>query len=279
MPEYATEEWMRMRMKHPFFGEGLSEEEISEIWESSAGKYGDGALDEIADRITGYLKSSGLLEPSFSLIDIGCGPGTYSFRFAEHVRRIVSLDGSVKMLERLESGCLAKGVKNILSVHADWRRYEAPRGFDVAFSSLCPPLNCPEEILRMEAVSTRFCAYASSMNDDRGSIHMDIWHALGRDYTFNGYNTKYPYEFLSEHGREPHLEVFEAVSPSDKSTEEVVEFETEKFSAYLDVNEDVRRTISDVVSSHAEDGVVHYDGRKRLGLLTWTPSRDGSSEV
>lgn len=271
MNEDVTKEWAEKRYRHPFFGECFSREKISEIWDRSAKSYDDGPLGPVQNMVIEEMRSSGILMPGFSIIDIGCGPGTYSFRFAELVEEVVCLDGSREMLNRLESKCLETKTSNIEHIHSDWTVYESARRFDVVFSSLCPPLNCPEQILRMESLSRRFCVYISSMNDDAGSVHMEIWKALGRDYTFNGYNTEYPYRFLISKGRAPVLKVFETSSPSEKSVEDVVRFEMEKFSAYMDTDNGTERIIKDVVEAHAEDGVVHYDGRKKLGLLIWAP--------
>ena len=271
MKKGVVEEWMEKRDKHPFFGEGLSKKRISEIWDQSAENYDDKLLGDIQNMVIESMRSSGILMPCFSLIDIGCGPGTYSFKFAKFVNQVTCLDESERMLERLESKRLEADISNIESVHSDWTVYESSRRFDVVFSSLCPPLNCPKQILRMENLSKKFCAYVSSMNNDEGSIHMEIWKALGRDYTFNGYNTEYPYRFLISKGREPVLRTFETFLPSEKSVEEVIEFEMGKFSVYMDMNKHIEDTIKDIVQAHSNRGMVHYDGKKKLGLLTWVP--------
>ncbi|MDD2779001.1 MAG: hypothetical protein PHG93_02125, partial [Candidatus Methanomethylophilaceae archaeon] len=72
-------------------------------------------------------------------------------------------------------------------------------------------------------------------------------------------------------GREPVLRTFETFLPSEKSVEEVIEFEMGKFSVYMDMNKHIEDTIKDIVQAHSNRGMVHYDGKKKLGLLTWVP--------
>jgi ubiquinone/menaquinone biosynthesis C-methylase UbiE len=84
---YLINQWNSARLNHPFFGENLSDEEIDRIWDSSAETYGDGVLSVLHDEITAYLVSEQYLKNSSSVLDIGCGPGTYSLRFSQTVKK------------------------------------------------------------------------------------------------------------------------------------------------------------------------------------------------
>ena len=100
---------------------------------------------------------------------------------------------------------------------------------------------------------------------------MSIWRSLGRDYTYNGYNTNYPFQYLKELGREPEMESFVIEEPYDISSEEVEEKEIRSFSFFMEVDDRVRSVIHDTVKEYSDAGTVHYDGIKRLGLLIWKP--------
>lgn len=270
--EDLVTEWMDMRGRHPFFGEKLSDEKISEIWNRSAATYDDRNMGTIPDEIVEHLVKNNTISNDSSVMDIGCGPGTYGLRFSKHVYRVVCIDESGEMLNRLREKCQNDGYGNISIIQADWKEYHSDEKCDVVFSSLCPPLNCPECILKMERNAVDRCAYVSSMNDDRGSIHMDIWKELGKDYTFNGYNTNYPYRFLKSVGRDPVLHTFRISSPYDQTVQEVIDFEVNKFQTYMDIDEKLRRKIENVVISHSDTGTIHFEGIKQLGLLTWVPA-------
>ena len=266
-------EWKNEREKHPFFGEKLSDERISKIWDDSAESYGEGMMGGIPDMITEKLLKDGILNEGCTVLDIGCGPGTYGLRFSKHAGEVVCLDLSEAMLDRLRRTCASEGIGNVRTVREDWLNFRSDRMFDTVFSSLCPPLNNPEAILSMERYAAGRCAYVSSMNDDRGSVHMTIWKEFGKDYTFNGYDTRYPFEYLRMIGRTPVLDEFETAFTSVRTEEETVEFEVSKFSVYTDIDPVRRKIIADVVASFAEDGKVISDGKKKVGLLTWAPDR------
>ena len=265
MMPFDVESWRIESRKHPFFGENISKERYKKVWDDAAENYDAAGVGPLRERITDRLIET-IITKDRSVIDIGCGPGTYSTSFAAHSRSVTCLDGSAPMLKRIE----ASRIENIRCVLADWEDYETDERFDIVFSSLCPALNNPEGILKMESLSNGYCVYVSSMNDDTGSIDRQIWKSLGKDYTYNGYNTNYPYRFLLEKGRTPTLEVFEDIQPFTKPFDEVMQREIRSFSEYMDVDDRVRGLIETAVRDHSVGDDVQFEGRKRLGLLIWS---------
>ncbi|MDR0523613.1 MAG: class I SAM-dependent methyltransferase [Candidatus Methanoplasma sp.] len=264
-------EWREMRARHPFAGEGLSDEAVSRIWDGSADSYSEAAMGDAPDRIAGRLMDMGIVREGASVMDVGCGPGVYGMRFARVAGRVVCLDRSPRMLERLSRECAERGAGNVSAVLADWPSYPVGEAFDAVFSSLCPPLNCESNLLKMESHSKGWCAYVSSMGGDMGSLHTEIWRRLGKDYTYKGYDTSYPCRYLRSLGRDARLEEFEARSPSVRTVEEAVAMESKRFSAYGRAGAEVEAAIREAAESRAEDGLVRSEGIGRLGLLTWRP--------
>ena len=256
---------MAERGKHPLLGEKISPERYLKMWDDSSSTYGDAGVGGLRDRIIGYLFENDIIREGDSVLDVGCGPGTYSKVFAERCSAVTCLDSSQKMLDRI----MEAGMSNIRCVKGDWESFDTDERFDVVFSSLCPALNRPDTLMKMESFSRRTCVYVSSMNDDSGSIRTEIWRKLGKDYTLNGYNTEYPFNHLREEGRNPELKVFEDIGPYEKSTEEVIEDEIRSISFYIDIDDSIRNIIVDTVIGRSVDGKVHFEGVKRLGLLIW----------
>ena len=257
--------WESERLRHPFFGENIGPGRYAKVWDDAAEGYSDAGVSALKEQILERL--SEIIGPDTDVLDIGCGPGTYSIPFSKMCRSVVCLDGSGKMLDRI----IQAKVPNIACIEADWNTYRTDSRFDFVFSSLCPALNNPANLIKMESVSRGYCAYVSSMNDDSGSLHMNIWHSLGRDYTYNGYNTNYPFHYLKGLGRGPKMEAFVAEEPYDLPSDEVEEKEIKSFSFFMNVDDRIRSVIHDTVQKYSDAGIVHYDGIKRLGLLIWKP--------
>ncbi|MFV0480555.1 MAG: class I SAM-dependent methyltransferase [Campylobacteraceae bacterium] len=85
-----------------------------------------------------FIQSKINLEGVKSLLDIGCGPGTFAIYYAPLVKEVVAFDFSEKMLEKVEKNAKEKGYKNVKIIKADieddWK--DIPK-CDVAIASRC----------------------------------------------------------------------------------------------------------------------------------------------
>lgn len=265
MMSFNVEDWKLVRERHPFIAESIGRARYLRVWDEAAERYTDAGVGPLKDMVVERMIEIGALTRESDVLDVGSGPGTYGTIFAQRCRSVVCVDSSQQMLDCL----IRKGVANITCVRAEWESFDTDDRYDVVFSSLCPALNNPESLLKMESFSRSFCVYVSSMNDDRNSLRTKIWRAIGKDYTMNGYDTRYPFEYLRSIGREPTLDIFEKEEPFDMEEGDVLKKEIENLSTYTDVNEDTFCKVRQIVEDNSVDGVIHYDGRKRLGLLCW----------
>ena len=262
-----TEEWIRESHKHPFLGENIGKSRYFKVWDDASGNYEDAGVGPLREKIIGRLWEDGIIKESSSVLDVGSGPGTYGIAFSEFCRHVTCLDSSAGMLERIKQ----RNISNIDCIQDDWDTFDHSTKYDVVFSSLCPSVNRPEALLKMESFSKGYCVYISSMNDDSTGLRRELWMEFGKDYTMNGYDTRYPFGFLQKNGRHPTLEIFEDVHPYEENVKETIEKEIKAFSFYFDMDEEKRSRIEKVVERRSVNGKVHYDGIKRLGLLIWKP--------
>lgn len=267
--EKICEAWNAERLKHPFFGENKSEAEIRSMWDASAEKYSDKGYGQVKTQIIDFLLSEYDLH-DLTMIDIGCGPGTYAIPLSSHVGSILCVDSSTKMLDRLRESISRDKITNIECAEQDCAAMPASFRRDVSFSSLCPPMNCPEAILDMERFSNKLCVYISSANIS-GSIETDIWKRLGKDYSYGGYHTRYPYEFLRSVGRDPSIHYFSQLFETTVSYDECVDTNMRFIGKYRAVTDEIAKIVKDVVSRYATGDIVHTERTMTKGLLTWSP--------
>ena len=144
-------EWESERKKHPFYVENLSEEQIQSCWDESSANYSGNEYSNIRMEIVDILLKEDIIGPDSTIIDIGCGPGLYDVLFAPHVKSVMCVDGSPGMIRRLKMESEMLGITNIDSQIAFWEDFDSEEKYDVVFTSLCPALNNPQSILRMES--------------------------------------------------------------------------------------------------------------------------------
>ena len=262
--ETIVKEWRDEFAKHPMFGENMSRQALDDLWESGSAAYSDSRYSEIRDRIIETVLSKGYLRKEDTLLDVGSGPGTFAVPFSGHCRSVLCVDGSAGMLRRVEE----KGIGNISLMKEDCMTLDTGCRRDVAFCSLCPPMNTPEGIDLMGRLGKR-CIYVSSANREK-SLEGEIWEALGEDYSYAGYDTDYPYRYLLSKGIDAEVEYFTQENETTETEEECVKRFESLVSRYRRVDDGCRGVIDRIVRSHSEDGIVRQKLVLRMGMLTWS---------
>ncbi|MCQ2085067.1 MAG: class I SAM-dependent methyltransferase [archaeon] len=266
----VCDEWQKEAHRHPAFGEGKGSDYMATVWDGAAETYSDWNYSQIKSSIIDNLYYRGILRPDSTVLDIGCGPGTYAKPISRMCRSVLCLDSSPGMLSRLRRECEEESIRNVSTVWADCCDIPPECRMDVAFCSLCPPMNNPESVLSLEDCANEWCVYISSSNAV-GSLETEIWNALGKDYSYGGSNTQYPYDFLRAIGRDATLDFFSEEYESSRPTDQVVEMFISKFSKYRNLDFGMRRTIEKTVRRHDVDGMVVQKNTMRMGLLVWKP--------
>jgi len=73
----------------------------------------DDYISKMLDRIE--------VQPGWTALDIGCGPGTLAIPLAQKAQSVTALDISSEMLKRLKINAEKKGLDNIQYLNADWK--------------------------------------------------------------------------------------------------------------------------------------------------------------
>ena len=265
IPDWPVARWETMRRRHPMFNEPYGKD-IWEMWERGSGKYSPAPYSEIITKTVDLLRDKGYIDGSKSLIDIGSGPGTFALPLSETCGSVLCVDSSPGMLRRVDS----LGRDNVTTLLADCLSLPEGCVHDISFSSLCPPMNCPEGLAVMESAARERCVYLSSINPCPG-LEGEIWSALGREYSYRGYDTVYPARYLGHMGRRYELHRFTQRNASSVPAEEMEAVMLRKIAAYRPVGERERTAVHTVIESHTEDGMVPRGGIFRMGVLIWEP--------
>lgn len=101
------------------------QERRKKSWKHKDNKEWDKRAPSFAKRnkdsdFSGLLLAMMRPRPSWSVLDVGCGPGTLAIPLSRLVRRVTAMDFSQQMLAQLAGQMEAAHVDNIRAVHASW---------------------------------------------------------------------------------------------------------------------------------------------------------------
>ncbi|MFT7003054.1 MAG: SAM-dependent methyltransferase [Sulfurimonas sp.] len=130
-----------------------------------------------------FIEENISLNQEDTLLDVGCGPGTFSLRFAPLVKSVSAFDFSTKMLEALEENAKKASITNITSfVHDMESSWDDLPVCDVVLASRCLEVDDISKVL-IELDSHAKKAVYLTYKVGKSYLHEEVLDAIGRDIT------------------------------------------------------------------------------------------------
>jgi SAM-dependent methyltransferase len=122
--------------------------------------------------------------PSFSVLDVGCGPGTLAVPFARRVARVTALDFSPAMLALLGERCRAEGIANVTPVLGSWQDDWDALGIGAHDLALASRSLAVEDLggalAKLDARARRLACLCTAVGD--GPRDRRVFEAVGRPF-------------------------------------------------------------------------------------------------
>ncbi|MDR0936073.1 MAG: class I SAM-dependent methyltransferase [Oscillospiraceae bacterium] len=137
--------------------------------------------------ISGFLRSKGLLNAEQSVIDIGCGPGTFTLDFAKTCKEATGLDYSKTFTDygAAKAGKLGLGNAKFVTADFDTLDVSAAEGaFDLVFASITPAASTWEKMQKVMSLSRGYvCNVACAASSEdlpryNGTGFYSLWNLL-----------------------------------------------------------------------------------------------------
>ena len=213
-------------------------------WDQRAASFAKRNIN--SDYVDSFLE---LMKPhaDWTVLDVGCGPGTLALPMAKMVKSVTALDFSSAMLQELRSRVEQERVPNIQTIEASWEDDWHSLGIarhDVAVSSRSLSVeDLQAALVKLDAYATQKVFITDKVGS--GPFDPDLFAALGRSFeegpdyiiTVNllyhlGIHPKIDYIELE------HKKIFstreEAIESICWMVEDVTPAEEKKLAAYID---------------------------------------------
>lgn len=239
-----------------------------EFWDSFSDAYSSHAQGDIPDQIVEHLMSEGILEPSYSVLEVGSGKGAYSLRLAPRVRILTCMDFSARMLDHLFEDVRRLGYTNVESFHQDWGAYTPKKGYSACMTSLLPGSDSVESLERMEGSARKRCAMVLWERNERESLTRSIRDELGMEWPQGTRNSARIFDWLDSGDRIWDSKVFHASIDIELPLEYVVSKEVSRFRA-SGVEADVGTIATRLLEDSTDNGMVRYTAENDMRLIHW----------
>lgn len=261
--------WEVARDLSPYRAFPVAPSRVAAHWDVMSDGYESGTVGLIDERTWAILVDKDLVPSNGTVLDIGCGTGVLTERFARSGASVMGLDISPGMLAKARRRCA--GCENATFVCQDWNAFSAAHGFDLVFSSFCPGVDGLSSILRMESMSRGTCCLVSMGHGPRDALAFDVWADIGGPrMSLSAYDPLFPYYALKELGRRPNLEEFSIPVDHHAAVQDVVEDTASFISLFQDLTDDDLRSVWRSVSARADGERVRWREERLVRVLYWS---------
>lgn len=262
-------EWASALSRSPYHAFAVDRSRVVRHWDHISTHYDSAVVEQIDQRLWEMLVRDGAVPVGGTVLDIGCGTGAMTERFARHGARAIGLDISPGMLGLARQRCLS--LSNVELICQDWESFVSGPDHDLVLSSFCPAVDDQLSVLKMDALSRGSCCLVSLGGVRGDRLAFDIWEQLGHPgLSLEGFDPIFPYYLLKELGREPSLRTFDICEESEITVADMVHHLVHYFSLFQDVTPAMRYAIDSNVLKRARDGMLTVREERTVSVLRWT---------
>ena len=233
---------------------------------------------DLTERVVRCLTGGGMLGPETSVLDVGCGYGSYALPFAAVAKDVVAADVSSRMLELCAERAKTAGASNLRTLKHDWELAEIGdlKGrFDLVFACMCRPARTSSGLAKMTAASRGVCVVAQyvAMEDSLADSMVD---ELGLDRSDDPHNDRsIAWAIFNRLWLDGFLPRMAFVERSEDRTL-TLEKALDRYGMGLGRAAAERGTdLRSLLSAREEGGGVRTRARVVLALISWKPEERG----
>ncbi|MGE5391071.1 MAG: class I SAM-dependent methyltransferase [Deltaproteobacteria bacterium] len=272
-------EWNTMWQEFRIANSGSSgrRTDQGEFWDRRAESFANNTVksrdNSRVDRVFGFLRCHGALEPGISILDIGSGPGSFAIPFAGLGNRVTALDPSRRMLDLFAESTPEHIKDSIDTLEGIWEDIDPESlgwidRYDLVFASMCPGINEHSLIEKMMLCSRRWCYISAFSGPRHFQVYDEVFQAVtGCPYPNHFNDIIFPFNLVYALGYKPIIEFVES-SFVQKETPESFTTELYNLLPYPPApSED--SVIKSIIARHILEGEVHQKVSSTVGIMLW----------
>lgn len=215
-------------------------------------------------------KEKGLLDDGSRVLDIGCGPGTFTLPVAEIAGEAVGLDTAGKMLAAMEEEAQRKEIDNIQALQLDWEEMNCEKEFDLVIAANSPVVCGRESLLKMGRASRQWCLFACYAGKATLTLRNILWkEIMGETMQGRSFDVAFPFNILYQEGYLPRLDYHKQSYCYQERIEQLFVSYRSYFKIFGKKGLEIDRIIRRCIEERAINGHVEEEVSYTMALLWW----------
>jgi len=275
--QFWTEAWQEARdnpNQAPSYG---NKQGWQQFWNSFAKHYAlrNRQSRPIYTAIIEGLVADGVINPASTVLDIGCGAGTFTLPLAAKANHVTGLDTAGQMLSVLNSEAARENMTDRLAtLQADWLDLPAEPSYDVVFAANTTAINDYRSLMKMNELSRGTCCLIGFA----GAYHIKVRtllreHLLGTPPEHTAFDIQYPFNILYQERYLPNIKFYSYRLRYRETLAFMIEHYSSYFRLFRLEGPETAAKITEFLANRAIDDYCSELINSTIGVLWWRPDR------
>jgi SAM-dependent methyltransferase len=165
---------------------------------------------EFNDSLIAMLAREGVVQPHSIVLDVGCGPGTYTIPLARRAARVVGLDSAPRMLEVMRREAeFYQVAERVEARPGAWDEIPAMPDFDLVLAAKSPAIYDYDSLVKMNQVGREHACIITFVGVYKLSLRNALWQIVtGAPLQGAAFDLSYPFNILYSAGYLPNLRFY-----------------------------------------------------------------------
>lgn len=274
---FWTEAWREARDSYTQAASYGNKQGWQQFWNSFAEHYAlrNRQSRSIYNTIIDGLAADGVITPSSTVLDIGCGAGTYTLPLAGKALHVTGLDTAEQMLSVLQSEAAHEGVADrIRTSRADWLSLPNEPAYDIVFAANTTAINDYHSLMKMNEVSRGTCCLIGFAGTYHIKVRTLLWeHLMGTPPEHMAFDIQYPFNVLYQERFLPNIKFYTYRERYRETLAYMIEYYTSYFKLFgLEGPETVAQITEFLANRTVEDYCTELISTT-IGVLWWRADR------
>ena len=247
-----------------------------EMWDSMATKFGEFELPSSSNStLLKLLEENEMLQPEYTVLDVGCGAGKYSLALAKKCQNVVGLDLSSKMIEKAKIKKEEMGIENAEFHVCNWHELDLKQidymgKFDLVIANMTPGVRSAETFEKLHQASRGYCVLAKPIKrTDPVSDEIRKMLSIERKMETGDKDILYAFALLWLQGILPKLIYEPRIWDQKRTVDEASKLYVNRMKSYRELTSDEEDQIDKYLMSIAKDGHIEEKVNTTIATMYW----------
>ncbi|WP_425059997.1 Ubiquinone biosynthesis O-methyltransferase, mitochondrial [Sporomusa carbonis] len=229
----------------------------------------------IYNTIIDGLVTDGAITPDCTVLDIGCGAGTFTLPLAARAKQVTGLDTAGQMLAVMQSEAMHDGVADkVLTLQTDWLDLPSEPAYDVVFAANTTAINDYDSLMKMNELSRGTCCLIGFAGTYHIKVRTLLWeHLMGTPPEHTAFDIQYPFNILYQERYLPNIKFYSYRQRYRETLAYMIEYYSSYFKLFGLEGPETTAKITEFLANRALEDYCTELISATIGVLWWRADR------